>query len=138
MTILFIIQETTMSPELILSPFIFESLICLTRINQTADVEKVSRSTLLTRTIHSAIKNNFEEMEIIKSSFYIRSLLDDFPKCMDLVEISRLIIYDSQIGLEVITPGLFGLAYSLLKNKKDSPKLHHLAAVFLTNFLHYK
>ncbi|XP_063695943.1 Fanconi anemia group I protein homolog isoform X2 [Culicoides brevitarsis] len=132
------LKEITMSPELLLTPFIFEALIALTRINQTSDAEKVAMSTLLTKTMHGAIKNNFAEMDIKKNSFFVNCLLEDFPKCISIEEISRLIIYDSKSGLEVITPGLFGLAYSFLRIKNGNPKLYHLSVTFLVNFLKNK
>lgn len=126
-----------MTPELLLTPFIFESLIAMSRINQTSDTEKVSVSVLITKTLHTAIKNNHTQIEIIKSSYYIKTLLEDFPKCLDLENIIRQIIDDSQTGLEVIIPGLFGLAYSFFrKNKEEHEYLHHLASNFLIKFLH--
>lgn len=108
----------------------------MTRINQQSDAEKVSVSTLLTKTIHTAIKNNYCQIEILKSSYYVQSILEDFPKSLDIEKIIRQIINDSKSGLEVITPGLFGLAYSFLRNKTNNPQLHNLTTVFLVNFLH--
>lgn len=125
-----------MTPDLLLTPFIFESLIAMTRVNQQSDAEKVSVSTLLTKTIHTAIKNNYTQIEILKSSYYVQSILEDFPKSLDIEKIIRQIINDSKSGLEVITPGLFGLAYSFLRNKTNNPQLHNLTTVFLVNFLH--
>lgn len=114
----------------------FESLIAMTRINQTSDAGKVTVSTLLTKTIHTAIQNNYTQILIFKSSFYIQSVLEDFPKAFNIEKVIDQIRNDSQTGIEVITPGLFGLAYSLLKNKKENQQLHQLSAFLLANLLH--
>lgn len=108
----------------------------MTRLNQISDAEKVSVSALLTKTIHSAIQNNYTQMEILNSSFLLHSVMEDFPKALDIDKVIVQIINDAHSGLEVITPGLFGLAYSFLRTKKENQQLHNLTATFLATFLH--
>lgn len=101
------LQEITYTPRLILTPFVIEALLTITRLNRSSDANKISKSDLLT-TIRLAVFNNFYEAEMIKSSIYIKDHLVNFPKTIDLEPILDELLMNSKKGsLDIVIAGLW-------------------------------
>ncbi|GAB0097377.1 Fanconi anemia group I protein [Sergentomyia squamirostris] len=119
------------TPNYILTPFVTTALLTVTNINRHIDMNRLSLSKVLPF-FRSVIKNAEKEKQMAKESSWCRSTFNrDFVNIEKLFEI---LFEQSQIGMDVVTPGFVGLLFILLKSK-NQPDLHILAINLLQKFL---
>lgn len=119
------------TPHYLLTPFLISTLLTLTKANRQPDVVRLSGSAILPF-LRKVIQNNEHEKEMGKESQWCRQTFNRNTVAID--NIIMILIDQSITGMEVVTPGVVALAFTLLKAKKQ-PDLNLLGINFLQQFL---
>lgn len=82
--------------------------------------------------IRNVIKNNEIEKKMCKQSAWCRDTSD--TNSIDLNKIFTVLIDQSKVGMDAVTPGIVSLAFVLLKTK-DNPELNSIGINFLEKFI---
>uniref|UniRef100_A0A0A1WLN6 Fanconi anemia group I protein homolog n=1 Tax=Zeugodacus cucurbitae TaxID=28588 RepID=A0A0A1WLN6_ZEUCU len=126
-----ILRNFCSMPDLILTPFVLSSIISLSSANREPESLRHTTSILL-NFLRSVIHSNEEEQKMAEYSAWCRDTLQ--RKQVKLDYVLSVLIDHNKDGQDVITPGLVGLAFTLLKTKNNVP-LNSLAMSFLTKFI---
>lgn len=119
------------TPHYLLTPFMISTLLSLSKVNRQPDVVRLSSSPILPF-LRKVIQNNEHEKEMSRNSLWCRQTFNRNTVAID--NVIEILIDQSITGMEVVTPGVVGLAFTLLKAKKQ-PELNLLGINFLQKFL---
>lgn len=119
------------TPHYLLTPFMISALLTLSKVNRQPDIVRLSTSAILPF-LRKVIQNNELEKEMSHHSLWCRQTFNRNTVAID--NIIMILIDQSITGLEVVTPGVVALAFTLLKAKKQ-PDLNLLGMNFLQKFL---
>lgn len=119
------------TPHYILTPFMISALLTLSTANRQPEVVRLSTSSILPF-LRKVIEINEHEREMSQRSLWCRQTFN--RNVVAIEDIFSILIDQSITSMEVVTPGLVALAFTLLKAKKQ-PDLNILGINFLHQFL---
>lgn len=122
----------TVWPNRILTPFALSALLVLSNLNRYTDITKLGQSKILPLVI-SCIKTNESEAKLKETSFYLNQKLADYC-AVDVARLFFHLIKNTQKGFDIVTSGLVGLLFLLLKQEQDE-SISLLIDGFLAKFL---
>lgn len=126
-----IFKNISATPTKILTPFMVSAILTMCNNNRYPDSSSLSSSPILTF-LRSIIKNNEDEKEMTKKSVWCRNTIDSSNDNID--NILSILIDQNKEGMDVVTPGLVGLGFTLLK-AKNCTILNTLGISFLEKFI---
>lgn len=119
------------TPHYLLTPFMMSTLLALSKVNRQPDMVRLSSSAILPF-LRKVIQNNEHEKAMARNSLWCRQTFN--RNTVDIDNMVSILIDQSITGLEVVTPGVVALAFTLLKAKRQ-PDLNSLGITFLHKFL---
>lgn len=119
------------TPHYILTPFMISALLTLSKVNRQPDVVRLSTSAILPF-LRKVVQINENEKEMSQHSMWCRQTFN--RNTVSIENIIAILIDQSITGMEVVTPGVVALAFTLLKAKKQGD-LNLLGMNFLQKFL---
>lgn len=116
-----------------MTPFALSCFLILSKLTRHINLAQIERSKVLPGII-ACIKSNDCEAQLKRSSFYLNSKLEEY-QVVDLSRLFNQLIQNAQAGYDIVTSGIVGLIFYLLKMPKDE-NVSHMVDAFLTKFLH--
>lgn len=120
-------------PKFILNPFMISAILTMCNVNCYPEKTRLSASLVLPF-LRNIIKSNEDEKEMKLKSAWCSNTLDCDATAVDLSRIFEILIDRSKEKMELVTPGLVALSFSLLKAKHQK-NLNILGSNFIQAFV---
>lgn len=119
-------------PKFILNPFMISAILTMCNVNRYPEKTRLSASLVLPF-LRNIIKSNEDEKEMkIKSAWCSNAL--DMDSTVDINRIFGILIDRSKEKMELVTPGIVALSFSLMKAKHQK-NLNILGSNFIQTFV---
>lgn len=120
-------------PKFILNPFMISAILTMCNVNRYPEKTRLSASLVLPF-LRNIIKSNEDEKEMKLKSAWCSNILDMDSTAVDVKRIFEILIDRSKEKMELVTPGIVALSFSLMKAKHQK-NLNVLGSHFIQTFV---